>query len=537
MLFLGTSKSQSVFSKWHLYRAIIIVSVFAAAATNFSATNFYAPLLAATTSSYDATSKKKKPHIVMVVMDDLGSHDLGLHGTGIKTPHSDKLAQDGMYLDNYYVTPYCSPTRASLMSGKYPIHTGIYNVISDYSAAGLPVEEETLADLLKKGGYETRAVGKWHLGFAKWEFTPTYRGFDSFYGFYKGGQDYFTHMSHKAYDLRFDSQPNCGDGCSQIIDERGNYSTHVYTREAIHVIQNYNVSSYESDDGKPLFLYLAFQAVHGPNEVPPEYMEVYDDKNWTEQRKIYAGMLTAADEGIGNVTQALKDNGLWDDTLFIFTTDNGGPTVACAVQGSSNYPKRGGKCSVWEGGTTGDAFMSGPVLERLGIRQQSKFPHLFHVVDWLPTLAELVGVATRQDIDGKSQLRGLRYDMAVREHVLVGYAYGQKYGTKGWYGPAIRYGRWKLIQGKSGGPDQYDIKPRGSRKPLPAGVNDSSYVLYDLETDIGEVNNVASLHPDVVEFLRQKLKEYHEEVVPPQPDEDPSCPWTGTVKTTVGPTW
>ena len=354
MLRLGTSKSQSVFSKGRLCRAIVIVSVFAAAATNFSATNFYAPLLAATTSSYDATSmkKKKKPHIVMVVMDDLGSHDLGLHGTGIKTPHSDKLAQDGMYLDNYYVTPYCSPTRASLMSGKYPIHTGIYNIINDFSAAGLPVEEETLADLLKKGGYETRAVGKWHLGFSKWEFTPTYRGFDSFYGFYKGGQDYFSHMSKKAYDLRLDSQPNCGDGCSQIIDERGNYSTHVYTREAINVIQNYSVSSYESDDGKPLFLYLAFQAVHGPNEVPPEYMEVYDDKNWTEQRKIYAGMLTAADEGIGNVTQALKDNGLWDDTLFIFTTDNGGPTVACAVQGSSNYPKRGGKCSVWEGGTT-----------------------------------------------------------------------------------------------------------------------------------------------------------------------------------------
>jgi arylsulfatase B/arylsulfatase I/J len=120
-----------------------------------------------------------QPHIVMVVVDDLGSADLGLHGSGIRTPTMDQLAQDGVFFNNYYVLPYCSPTRASLLSGRYPLHTGFHTILNDWEEIGLPLEEETMAQLLQAAGYQTHGVGKWHVGHARWEYTPTFRGFVS----------------------------------------------------------------------------------------------------------------------------------------------------------------------------------------------------------------------------------------------------------------------------------------------------------------------------------------------------------------------
>lgn len=385
-------------------------------------------------------------------MDDLGSHDLGLHESGINTPHCDQLAKEGVYLSNYYVLPTCSPTRAALLSGKYPLHTGVHTVIKPNSTRGLPLDEETLPQVLKKAGYSTHAVGKWHVGHSNWQQTPTYRGFDSFFGYYLGGQDYFTHRQVGAYDQRWDARSNCGADCSLLVDETGNYSTHVYTREAINRIREHENAN------EPLFLYLAFQAVHSPLEVPYEYKEPYmandnvdqtdEATRWSSKRITYAGMLSAADEGIGKVTAALKKYGLWDDTLIVFTTDNGGPTEVCAVQGSSNYPLRGGKCTVWEGGTTGDGFVSGPALETLSIPTATKAKGLFHVVDWLPTLGEIAGASKDAKIDGVSQLEALKTGKPARKEIFVGYGFDQT----NWYGPAIRVNNWKLIEG-NGGPD------------------------------------------------------------------------------------
>ena len=490
--------------------------------------------------------QKKKPHILMVVMDDLGSHDLGLHGTGIQTPVCDALATEGIYLQKYYVLPYCSPTRAALLSGRYPLHTGVHNWIHETSTAGLPLQDETLADLLQRGGYQTHAVGKWHVGFSKWEQTPTFRGFSSFFGFYGGGEDYFQHTAGKGgYDLRYDKQQNCGKGCSEIIDERGNYSTHVFTREAIRVINDYASSSSSSIDDdvedeqeEPLFLYLAYQAVHCPNEAPKEYIDRYKDHtDWTEKRKNYAGMLSAADEGIGNVTEALKAAGMWDDTLVVFTTDNGGPTTSCCTQGSSNYPKRGGKCSVWEGGTTGDGFITGPALAKWNFPTNTRFPHLFHVVDWLPTLAELIHVVPRNspNLDGKSQLQSLKHGYSTRDELFVGYSFADS--TNEWYGPAIRYRNWKIVQGKSGGPDKDNPAPAGTKTPQPGGLSNCSYLLFDLETDPREEIDLADEYPDVLQDLIFKLQQYQESYVPPQPNNDSGCTFTGLVNTTVGPTW
>ena len=520
------------------------------------------------TDSRNLQSAPSRPHIIMIVMDDLGSRDLGMHGSEILTPTCDELAQEGIYLDNYYVLPSCSPTRAALLSGRYPLHTGIHTWIEAESTAHLPLDEETVAQVLQRANYTTHAVGKWHVGHSSWNQTPTFRGFESFFGYYMGSEDYFAHnlpwrlnsTFKSLYDLRLDFREFCGANCSQFIDDRGKYSTNIFTRRAIDVINRHA----QSKEEKPLFLYLAYQAVHSPDEVPHMYRDAYLDKNWTNKRTIYAGMLTAADEGIANVTQALKDSGLWNNTLIIFTTDNGGPTQVCGVQGSSNFPRRGGKCTVWEGGTTGDGFISGPALSTVaGMVGNRRMEDIFHVVDWLPTLAELVGVQPNGKVlDGVSQLSGLRgFNLPpARREVFVGYAQANSL----WFGPAIRRNRWKLIQGASGGPyDQSNLGiPAGQGKnkfvtgnqtgiiypngpnlggsliPQPGGVSNATYLLFDLLTDRDETQNVADLYPEFVQLLRDRLVEYQKTYVPPQLNTDRACPFTGFVDSRiVGPAW
>jgi arylsulfatase A-like enzyme len=475
------------------------------------------------------------PNILFVVVDDLGSHDLGMHGTGIQTPHSDELARQGVYLENYYVLPYCSPTRASILSGRYPLHTGCHTIINDRSTQGLPLDEETLPQVLRRAGYQAHAVGKWHVGSSSWEQTPTFRGFQSFYGFYLGGQDYLTHIKTDskidAYDMRSDKQEFCGEDCSKLVDERGNYSTNVFTRQAVKVIEEHD------DTDGPLFLYLAHQAVHWPDEVPEDYKQPYENRtDWDDKRITYAGMLTAADESIANVTRALQEKGMWENTLVVFTTDNGGPTDVCMVQGSSNGVRRGGKCTVWEGGTTGDGFVSGPALTNLLGVTPGRYPHIFHVVDWLPTLAAIAGVLPDgKPLDGVNQLEALQgknLEHPPREEVFVGYAvYGHK-----WFGPAIRYHNWKLIQGPSGGPQAADDNPIGTDTPAEGGIP-GEYLLYDLSEDREEQVNVAAEYPLIVDIMRAKLQEYQKTYVPPI-EEDETCPFPGVVNTTeFGPAW
>lgn len=491
-----------------------------------------------------------RPHILLIVVDDLGSNDLGLHGSGISTPHIDQLATEGVFLDNYYVLPYCSPTRASLLSGRYPLHTGCHGIVHDWETQGLPLEEETLAQVLKRGGdspYQTHAVGKWHVGHARWEQTPSFRGFDSFFGYYLGGQDYYTHYKEddrygRAYDLRYDQRPNCGLGCSQLVDERGNYSTHVYTRQAVSLIDQFDASK------GPLFLYLAYQAVHSPDQVPSSYVEPYTHKTeWSDMRKTYGGMLSCADESIGNVTAALQQKNLWNDTLVIVTTDNGGPTSICAIQGSSNDPLRGGKCTVWQGGTTGDALLSGPALAKLGIQPQV-YKNLFHVVDWLPTLAAMTqSKPAGKPLDGVSHFEAMRQQSEAssvdppREELFVGYAVLPDTDQPIWYGPAIRWKHWKLIQGQSGGPDRPDQIPPGTSTPAHGGNPSSPYLLYNLDEDPTERENVVHQNPVIFQILRKKLEEYQESFVPPpkeSPWKDTVCEFRGPVQThKFGPTW
>lgn len=440
---------------------------------------------------------------------------------------------------------------------RYPLHTGCHAIVNDWETTGLPLDEQTLPQVLKQGNtgggsahhqsYQTHAVGKWHVGHARWEQTPTFRGFDSFFGYYLGAQDYYTHYKEgnrgRGYDLHYDKKPNCGHGCSQLVDERGNYSTHVYTRQALQIINDYNETN-----GKPLFLYLAHQAVHHPDEVPENYVEPYNDNTaWSQQRKTYAGMLSCADESIGNLTEALRRKGLWKDALIIVTTDNGGPTSICAVQGSSNDPLRGGKCTLWQGGTTGDALLSGPALRKLGIQPQL-YTNLFHVVDWLPTLAAMTqSKPSGKPLDGVSHFEALvQQDSSSssrppREELFVGYAMLPDQPHEIWYGPAIRWKQWKLIQGQSGGPDRPGPIPPGTSKPAQGGIPSSPYLLYNLDNDPSEQVNVVEENPVIFQILRVKLQQYQESFVPPpkqSPWNDTVCDFHGPVQTRkFGPTW
>lgn len=458
---------------------------------------------------------RRPHHILFIVIDDMGSADLGLHSSGIATPVIDGLAAEASMFTNYYVQSTCSPTRSALLSGRYPLHTGINDWIPDNATYGLPLHDETLAQVLQRAGYRTHAVGKWHVGHARWDLTPTFRGFESFFGFYQGGESYFEHRSDGAYDFRHDRQEFCGNGCSQIVDERGNYSTHVFVREAVDIIRHHDFRS------SPLFLYLAFQAVHGPDEVPEQYRVPYEsNEHWNSLRKTYAGMLTAADEGIGNVTLALKAAGVWEDLVVIFTTDNGGPTETGWVQGSSNWPKRGGKSTIWEGGTTGDAFMWGPEF------RTQRFEPLFHVVDWLPTLAELVGTTPKGNVlDGVSQLKALCGGRPARTEIY----YGVTDSTVGVHGPAIRIGKWKLINGTGGVPGGW---PRPGNTSFANNIaldddddddDDKVYRLFDLETDPEERHNVAHEHKDLVDSMFARLQWYRDSAVPQQRS-DETCP-------------
>ncbi|XP_025098632.1 arylsulfatase B-like [Pomacea canaliculata] len=330
--------------------------------------------------------RARQPNIVLVVADDYGYNDISYHGSRIRTPNLEKLADDGVRLENYYVQPICSPTRSQLMSGRYQIHTGLqHSVIHPGQPNGLPLDSPTLADKLREAGYATHAVGKWHLGLYKKEFLPTNRGFDSFYGYYLGAEDYYTH--HRCYttgcglDLHNNTDPDLSQ--DQV------YSTFLFTQRAEDIVRTHSPS-------KPLFLYLAYQSVHAPLQVPEKYTEQYHDIN-NHSRRTYAGMVSCMDEGIGNLTTTLQEAGLWDNTVFIFTTDNGGQVHA----GGNNWPLRGYKDTLWEGGVRGVGFVHSNLLA-----QKREVSRAFvHVSDWFPTLVKLAGGSLNgtQPLDGFDQ--------------------------------------------------------------------------------------------------------------------------------------
>jgi arylsulfatase A-like enzyme len=289
-----------------------------------------------------ASAAEDRPHIVYLLADDLGWKDMGFHGASeIKTPHLDKLAAGGARLDQFYVHPMCTPTRAALMTGRYPFRYGLQTlVIPSKGNYGLATDEWLLPQALKEAGYATRMVGKWHLGHADRKYWPRQRGFDYHYGAVLGEIDYFTHSAHDVLDWQRNDHP---------VQETG-YVTELLGRDAVRLIS-------EHDPSQPLFLYLAFTAPHAPYQAPPEYLDRYAGIG-DPARRNYAAMITCLDEQIGRVLAALEERGLRENTLVVFHGDNGG-TRDTRLSGEGqvktapcdNGPLRGGKGQLYEGGT------------------------------------------------------------------------------------------------------------------------------------------------------------------------------------------
>lgn len=404
-----------------------------------------------------------KPNIVLILADDMGYADAGFNGgQEIKTPNLDKLAGAGSVLESFYVQPVCSPTRSALMTGRYPTATGVYAVVRPNVPWGLKLPERTLAEALREAGYETAICGKWHLGEFQPEYRPTRRGFDHQYGPWFGAIDYFTHLRDGQLDWHRDDQPCHDQG----------YSTNLLAEEACRRIR-------EKQPDKPLFLYLPFNAVHAPHQVPDRYLEPY--AHLTGVRRTYAGMLAAMDEAVGQVVVALDKNGLRENTLIIFSSDNGGPAPGKVTD---NGPLRAGKGTIFEGGVRVCAFATWPGHIPAG--KVVKQP--LHAVDWYPTLVRLAGGSPQQSlpIDGLDIWPVLTEGARSPHDALL--LCGTKPGQA-----AIRKGNWKLLLGAAG-PDVQ---------------------LYDLDADLGERKNVAAEQPEKVKELKTLLDGWLATAVPP----------------------
>jgi arylsulfatase A-like enzyme len=230
-----------------------------------------------------------RPNIVFILADDLGWKDVGWHGSEIRTPQLDRLAAAGVRLEQFYVQPVCSPTRASLMTGRYPMRYGLQvDVVRPNAKYGLSLEERMLPQALREAGYATRMVGKWHLGSFEERYRPLARGFDHHYGHLLGAIDYFTHLRDRKPDWYRDGKP--------LIEE--GYSTELLGAEAVKIIRDH-------DAAKPLFLYVAFNATHAPLQAPASYLEPYKDLPDPE-RRLKAAMTAAMDQQIGRIADAIE---------------------------------------------------------------------------------------------------------------------------------------------------------------------------------------------------------------------------------------
>ena len=417
-----------------------------------------------------------KPNIVYFLVDDLGYADCGFNGgKDIKTPNIDRLAKEGAILKSYYVQPVCSPTRAALMTGRYATQTSVYNVVRPGAPWGLPLNERILPQTLKECGYTTAICGKWHLGEFESAYQPTRRGFDRQYGHMFGALDYFTHIRDGKLDWYRNDVP---------LEEAG-YSTHLIAKEACRVIQ-------EKAADKPLFLYVPFNGIHGPHQVPDSYKKPY--KDLPSLRQTIAGMLSAVDESIGQITTALKDAGLRDNTLIIFSSDNGGPAPGKATM---NTPLRAGKGTIYEGGVRVSAFVNWPGKIKAGVTIDEPI----HAVDWYPTLVKLAG----SRIEPPNPLSGLDIWPVITQSAKSPHDAILLVGNRPNVS-AVRMGDWKLLVG----PSEKDAEDQSSDQKSTGKLE-----LYNLVDDIAESKNLADTQPERVKAMRARLDSLLKDAVAP----------------------
>jgi arylsulfatase A-like enzyme len=442
--------------------------------------------LLTTTLCCSAYAAAPKPNIVFIMADDLGYADLGYHGSDIKTPNLDRLANEGVQLNSFYGEPVCTPSRAALMTGRYPMRYGLQTlVIFPSHTYGLATDELTLPQALKNVGYSTLMTGKWHLGHADKKYWPQNRGFDYFYGNVVGEIDYFTHERGGVTDWQRNGK---------FLKETG-YFMNLIGDDAVRLID-------QQDAKKPFFLYFASLAPHAPYQSPQNYKDLYPgikDKN----RQAYAGMISSLDHEVGRIVAELEKKHLRESTIIMFASDNGGATSGLFAQGAksdaerdaevggveqgaktpaSNTPFRGGKGSLYEGGVHVPAFVNWP-----GHLQPQTVTEPLHMVDVMPTMLALAGgtASPTHPMDGRDMWPTIAEGKpSPNEDILI--------NVEAFRG-AVRKGQWKLI-----------------KVALLPGKTE----LFDLANDPGEKINVAAQHPDIAADLEARLLAYAKEQAP-----------------------
>ncbi len=393
------------------------------------------------------------PNIVFMVADDLGWNDVGYHGSEIETPHIDALVKEGVELDRYYVFPLCSPTRAALLTGRSPIRLGIDSPVGPNG--GLPLDEHLLPETLREAGYQTHLAGKWHLGIERVASHPHRRGFDSAYGHLGAAVDYYTHIWLGGLDWHRDGE---------AVREAG-YATDLITSEAVTRILG-------RDKSKPMFLYVAFNAPHTPLQAPSEYVDRYPGIA-NRSRRLFAAMVTSMDDGVGRILSALESEGIVDETLVVWVSDNGGNPRA----GANNEPLRGGKGGTFEGGIRVPGTVRWPAVLPSG----TVFAQQFTAHDWFQTLTSAAGVQPQNVklFDGVDMWPALKDGIAADRGETV-------IGIDGNY--AIFREGWKLVES------------------TPRGADEASLHLFRIEDDPFEEHDLINTKPDLARELLGRIR-------------------------------
>ncbi len=413
-------------------------------------------------AAWSHAAETRKPNILIILADDLGWGELGFQGnTSIPTPHIDSIARHGVRFTSGYVSgPYCSPTRAGLLTGRYQQRFGHeFNPgPAPKDDVGLPLSERTLADRLREAGYATGMFGKWHLGGAS-KYHPLQRGFEEYFGFLGGAHPYLS----------------IGQGANAVL--RGtepvpelDFTTAAFAREAAKFIG--------AHAEKPWFVYLPFNAVHGPMEAPAEYLAKFAGIP-DQKRRTYAAMESALDDAVGVVLAKLAELKLEENTLVFFFTDNGGPT---AVNTSSNAPLSGFKAQVWEGGVRVPFAMQWK--GRLPAGQAYEHPII--QLDIFPTALAAAGLSAPAEakLDGANLLPYLTGENKAAPHPSLFWRFGRQ--------RAVRAGDWKLVD-----------------------TGDGAH-LFNLTTDISEQKNLATEQPEKLKQLEDAYAEWNRANIPPK---------------------
>lgn len=411
-------------------------------------------------------AEPRRPNILVIVGDDMGYGDVGCHGCkDIPTPNIDSIAKKGVRCTSGYVSgPYCSPTRAALLTGRYQQRFGHeFNPGPPSNAnkeMGLSLKEKTLPDHLKAAGYKTVMVGKWHLGHAE-KFNPINRGFDEYFGFLGGGHPYM---------------PGKGVANNPIVRglkpvEEKEYLTDAFAREAKAAIDRHR--------DKPFFLYLAFNAVHMPLQSSDRYLKRFE-KIEDKGRRTYAAMMSAMDDAVGEVLSKLREHKLEEQTLVFFISDNGGPPV----NKSSNGLLRGHKATTWEGGIRVPFLAQWPGKLPAG----KVYDKPVIQMDITSTALAEAGIKTDDTLDGINLLPYFNGTNPGTPHEALYWRFGQQ--------TAIRMGDWKLV--------------RAAARMMQTGPH-----LFNLADDIGEKNDLAMKNPEKLKELEAAWKKWNAELAPP----------------------